>query len=73
MAEQKNEQAQDINQLLKIRRDKLKELQENGKDPFTITKYDVTAHTQQIKDNYEQLEGKDVSIADKSSYTDMAS
>ena len=41
MAEQKNEQAQDINQLLKIRRDKLKELQENGKDPFTITKYDV--------------------------------
>ena len=51
MAEQKNEQAQDINQLLKIRRDKLKELQENGKDPFTITKYDVTAHTQQIKDN----------------------
>ena len=54
---------QDINQLLKVRREKLAELQEQGNDPFTITKYDVTAHTQQIKDNYEQLEGKDVSIA----------
>ena len=54
---------QDINQLLKVRREKLAELQEQGNDPFTITKYDVTAHTQQIKDNYEQFEGKDVSIA----------
>ena len=54
---------QDINQLLKVRREKLAELQEQGNDPFTITKYDVTAHTQQIKDNYEQLEGKDVSSA----------
>ena len=54
---------QDINQLLKVRREKLAELQEQGNDPFTITKYDVTAHTQQIKENYEQLEGKDVSIA----------
>ena len=54
---------QDINQLLKVRREKLAELQEQGNDPFTITKYDVTAHTQQIKNNYEQLEGKDVSIA----------
>ena len=54
---------QDINQLLKVRREKLAELQEQGNDPFTITKYDVTAHTQQIKDNYEQLAGKDVSIA----------
>ena len=43
---------QDINQLLKVRREKLAELQEQGNDPFTITKYDVTAHTQQIKDNY---------------------
>ena len=51
---------QDINQLLKVRREKLAELQEQGNDPFTITKYDVTAH---IKDNYEQFEGKDVSIA----------
>ena len=54
---------QDINQLLKVRREKLAELQEQGNDPFTITKYDVTAHTQQIKDNYEQFEGKDVYIA----------
>ena len=63
MAEQKNEQAQDINQLLKIRRDKLKELQENGKDPFTITKYDVTHHSQEIKDQFDELEGQEVSIA----------
>ena len=55
MAEQKNEQAQDINQLLKIRRDKLKELQENGKDPFTITKYDVTHHSQEIKDQFDAI------------------
>ena len=63
MAEQKNERAQDINQLLKIRRDKLKELQENGKDPFTITKYDVTHHSQEIKDQFDELEGQEVSIA----------
>ncbi|MEI3204752.1 MAG: lysine--tRNA ligase [Lachnospiraceae bacterium] len=63
VAEQKNEQAQDINQLLKIRRDKLKELQENGKDPFTITKYDVTHHSQEIKDQFDELEGQEVSIA----------
>ena len=63
MAEQKNEQAQDINQLLKNRRDKLKELQENGKDPFTITKYDVTHHSQEIKDQFDELEGQEVSIA----------
>ncbi len=62
MAQQQN-QEQDINQLLKVRREKLAELQENGKDPFQITKYDVTAHTQQIKDNYEELEGKEVQIA----------
>ena len=63
MAEQKNEQAHDINQLLKIRRDKLTELQENGKDPFTITKYDVTHHSQEIKDQFDELEGQEVSIA----------
>ena len=45
MAGQKNEQTQDLNQLLKVRRDKLKELQENGKDPFIITKYQVTHHS----------------------------
>ena len=51
MAEQKNVQEQDINQLIKVRRDKLKELQENGKDPFQITKYDVTNHSTDIKDD----------------------
>ena len=54
---------QDINQLLKVRREKLAALQEAGKDPFQITKYDVTAHSRDIKDNFEQMEGKDVSIA----------
>ncbi len=63
MAQQKQTQEQDINQLLKVRRDKLKELQENGKDPFAITKYDVTHHSQEIKDNYEELEEKEVSVA----------
>ncbi len=62
MAQQQN-QEQDINQLLKVRREKLAELQENGKDPFQITKYDVTAHTMQIKDNYAEFEGKEVKIA----------
>ena len=52
MAEQKNVQEQDINQLIKVRRDKLKELQENGKDPFQITKYDVTNHSTDIKDDF---------------------
>ena len=63
MAQQKQTQEQDINQLLKVRREKLKELQENGKDPFVITKYDVPHHSQEIKDNYEELEGKEVSVA----------
>ena len=63
MAEQKQQQEQDINQLLKVRREKLQDLQENGKDPFQITKYDVTHHSQEIKDNYEELEGKTVTIA----------
>ncbi len=65
MGEQKNQNAQeqDINQLLKIRRDKLKELQERGMDPFRLTKYDVTQHSQEIKDQFEELEGKTVSIA----------
>ncbi|MFW5669124.1 MAG: OB-fold nucleic acid binding domain-containing protein, partial [Acetivibrio ethanolgignens] len=58
-----NNQQQDINQLLKVRRDKLKELQERGKDPFQITKYDVTHHSTEIKDNFNELEGKNVSIA----------
>ena len=52
-----------MNQLRKVRREKLAELQQNGKDPFVITKYDQTHHSQEIKDNYDELEGKQVSIA----------
>mgnify|MGYP000019577818 CR=1 FL=1 len=62
MAEQNNNQ-QDLNQLLQVRYDKLHELQENGKDPFVITKYDVTNHSTDIIDNFETMEGKPVSIA----------
>lgn len=61
--QEKGQQVQDINQLLKVRREKLAALQEAGKDPFQITKYDVTHHSQEIKDNFEALEGKTVSIA----------
>ena len=66
MAEQnkvQNVQEPDINQLRKVRREKLAELQANGKDPFQIMKYDQDAHSQTIKDNFEELEGKKVSIA----------
>ncbi|WP_462350253.1 lysine--tRNA ligase [Eubacterium ventriosum] len=57
MAQQnKNEQQIDVNQLLKVRREKLADLQERGKDPFQITKYDVTNHTTEIKDNFEKFE-----------------
>ena len=63
MAGEKNGQAQDINQLLKVRREKLKELQDNGKDPFVITKYDVSHHSQEVKDNFETLEGQTVTLA----------
>jgi len=62
MAEQ-NTQQQDVNALLKVRHDKLADLQERGKDPFQITKYDVTHHSMEIKDNFEELQGKEVSIA----------
>lgn len=63
--QQKGKQAQepDLNQLLKVRREKLAELQEAGKDPFQITKYDVTAHSTDVKDNYAEMEGKEVTIA----------
>ncbi|MGL5260264.1 MAG: lysine--tRNA ligase, partial [Lachnospiraceae bacterium] len=54
---------QDLNQLLKVRREKLANLQEAGKDPFVITKYDVTHHSADIKENFETLEGQTVSIA----------
>ncbi len=60
MAAQQN---QDVNQLLKVRHEKLQELQEKGKDPFQITKYDVSRHSQEIKDNFDALEGQEVSIA----------
>jgi len=61
--QQKKAQEQDLNQLLKVRREKLAELQENGKDPFQITKYDVTHHSMEVKDAFEELEGKSVSLA----------
>ncbi len=66
MAKEQNnqpQQEQDINQLLRVRRDKLTALQKAGKDPFQITKYDVTHHSRDIKDNFDELEGKQVSIA----------
>ncbi len=56
-------QEPDMNQLLKVRREKLAELQAGGMDPFKITKYDVTVHSTDIKENYAELEGKEVSIA----------
>ncbi len=67
MAEQNNNQnqaqVQDVNELIKVRRAKLEDLQARGKDPFQITKYDVTHHSTDIKDNYDTLEGQEVSIA----------
>lgn len=60
---QNKQQEQDINQLLKVRREKLAALQEAGRDPFQMTKYDVTHHSQEIKDAFDALEGKTVSIA----------
>ena len=64
MAEQqKQTKEQDINQLLKVRREKLQTLQEEGKDPFRITKYDVTYHSMEIKEHFEELEGKEVTVA----------
>ena len=63
MAEQKKQQEQDLNQLLKVRREKLADLQANGKDPFKIVKYDVTHHSQEIKDHFDELESQTVTIA----------
>ncbi len=66
VGETQNSQAvkeQDIHQLLKVRREKLAALQENGKDPFQITKFDVTHHSVEIKDNFDALEGSTVSVA----------
>ncbi len=58
-----NAPQQDLNELLKIRREKLQILQENGKDPFVITKYNVTHHSTDIRENYDALEGQEVTLA----------
>ena len=65
MGEQKSGavQEQDVKQLLKVRREKLADLQERGMDPFRITKYVVSHHSQEIKDAFDSLEGKSVTIA----------
>ena len=63
MADEKMQAEQDINELLKVKRAKLAELQENGKDPFQIMKYEVTNHSNDITGNFEEFEGKTVSIA----------
>ncbi len=63
MAEQKKEQTVDTKQLLKVRREKLEELQESGRNPFQITKYDVTSHSQELKEHFEEMEGRNVRVA----------
>ncbi len=63
MAEEKNVQVQDLNQLRKVRREKLADLQANGKDPFQIMKFDVTHHSADIKENFEAMEGQTVTVA----------
>ncbi len=63
MENNENVEELDLNQLMKVRKEKLEELQKNGKDPFEITKYNRTHESQEIRDNYDELEGKDVSIA----------
>lgn len=63
MADNKNTQMPDVNEQIKVRMDKLNTLQEAGKDPFQITKYDVTEHTSDIKDNFDEYDGKSVSVA----------
>ena len=65
MAENKApvQQDKDINEILKVRREKLSALQAAGKDPFQITKFDVTHHSAEIRENFDSLEGKEVTIA----------
>ncbi len=63
MAEKTNEQQQDLSEILRIRREKLSALQQEGRDPFQETKYVVSRHAQEIKDQFEQLEGSQVSVA----------
>ena len=60
---QNNAAQQDVNELRQIRFDKLKELQDAGNDPFVITKYDVSHHSTDIKENFDSLEGKTVTVA----------
>ena len=62
-AQQNNGQEQDINHLRQVRRDKLAELQANGQDPFQITKFDVTHHSKEVKEHFDELEGKQVVLA----------
>ena len=59
----RNAQGQDLNQILKLRREKFQELQDAGKDPFVITKYDVTAHSTDVTGHFEEMEGKTVRVA----------
>ena len=63
MPERKQDQTQDLNQLRRVRREKLAELINAGENPYEIVTYDQTEHTRQIKENYEQYEGREVSIA----------
>ena len=63
VAEQKKAQEQDLNHLLQVRREKLADLQANGKNPFQITKYDVTNHSMEIKNAFDEFEGKEVTLA----------
>ena len=60
---QQNQQPEDLNRILQVRRDKLAELQQAGKDPFVITTYDQTHHSKDVVNNYDALEGKEVSVA----------
>ena len=60
---QQNQNQQDLREILQIRRDKLAALQEAGRNPFEITRYDVTHHAQEVKDQFDQLEGQTVSLA----------
>ena len=53
----------ELNEILRLRREKLSALVEAGEDPFKITKYDVTHHSSDIKDNFDELDGKEVSVA----------
>ncbi len=72
LIDQNESAAEDLNEILQIRRDKLAKLQEEGKDPFAVTTYDTTHHAEEIKQNFDSLENKDVSIAGRiMSWRDM--